>query len=205
MAGTWRCKECGNLNHDTDSVCLDCHSEEWSGEHGRVAVGRRYSMTKDEWDTVQLSPLWTFKLVSEIDGVSDRQEHQTLVAMLGNSQVFDSFLLREACGAVARDLESAVSRQVEDPRSLEEALCEVGRVVDGALSPSDAEEFKRDLIALGVTISRASGGGVFGGGDKMSQIEARALCFMAAVLGVEEFAAEPDRARSTACLPPREM
>lgn len=205
MAESWRCKECGNVNRDTDSLCLDCRSDEWSGDDGRVAVGRRYSLTKDEWETVQLSPLWTFKLVSEIDGTADRQEHQTLVAMLANSQVFDSFLLREACGAVARDLERSVSRQAEDPRSLEEALCEVGRVIDAALSPSDAEEFKRDLIALGVTISRASGGGVFGGGDKMSQIEARALCFMATVLGVEEFAAEPDRARSTACLPPREV
>jgi len=205
MAGTWRCKECGNLNRETDTLCLDCCSNEWSGEHGRVAVGRRYSLTKDEWETVQLSPLWTFKLVSEVDGISDRLERQALVAMLGNSQIFDSFLLREACGAVARDLENAICRQAEDPRSLEEGLCQVGRMVDGALSPSDAEEFKKDLIALGVMISKASGGGVFGGGDKMSQIEAGALCFMAAVLGVEHGAAAPGKAHSTACLPPRKL
>ncbi|MGH7564854.1 MAG: hypothetical protein ACREK5_10605, partial [Gemmatimonadota bacterium] len=120
-----------------------------------------------------------------------RQERKSLVALLGNGQLFDSFLLREACGALARDLESATSRQAQDPRSLEEAFCEVGRVLDGALSPSDAEEFKKDLVALGVTISKASGGGVFGGEDKMSRIEARALSFMATVLGVEPVSAGP--------------
>lgn len=205
MAGTWRCKECGNVNHDTDALCLDCRSDEWSVENGRVAVGRRYSLTNDEWETLQLSPLWTFKLVSEIDGNADHRERDALVAMLGSSQAFESFLLREACGAVARDLEKAISRQAEDPRSLEDGLCEVGRVVDSTLPPSDAEEFKKNLVALGVTISKASGGGAFGGGDKMSQVEARALCFMASILGVEEVAEEPGRARSTACLPPREV
>ena len=99
----------------------------------------------------------------------------------------------------------ALSRQAQDPRSLEDALCEVGRVVDGVLSPTGAETFKKDLIALGITISKASGGGAFGGGGKMSQVEARALCFMAAVLGVEQGDPEPDQARSTACLPPRQV
>lgn len=191
MAESWRCKECGNLNQGTDSNCLDCRSEEWAGTYAKIAVGRRYSLTKDEWETVLLSPLWTFKLVSEIDGTSDRQEQKALVAMLGNAQLFGSFLLREACGALARDLENATSRQAQDPRTLEEAFCEVGRVVDGALSPSDAEEFKRDLLALGVTISKASGGGVFGGEDKMSRIEAKALCFMATVLGIEAVSPGP--------------
>lgn len=205
MDESWRCKECGNLNQGTDSECLDCRSGEWAGTDAKIAVGRRYSLTKDEWETVQLSPLWTFKLVSEIDGTSDRQERKALVTMLGTSQLFGSFLLREACGALARDLENATSRQAQDPRTLEEAFCDVGRVVDRTLSPSDAKEFKKDLVALGVTISKASGGGAFGSGDKMSQVEARALCFMASILGVEEFAAEPDRARSTACLPPRDV
>ena len=191
MAEFWRCKECGNVNRGTDSECLDCRSEEWAGTDAKIAVGRRYSLTKDEWETVQLSPLWTFKLVSEIDGTSDRQERKALVAMLGNAQLFGSFLLREACGALARDLENATFRQAQDPRTLEEAFCEVGRVVDSALSPSDAEEFKRDLLALGVTISKASGGGVFGGESKMSQIEAKALCFMATVLGIEAVSPGP--------------
>ncbi|MGH7563808.1 MAG: hypothetical protein ACREK5_05240, partial [Gemmatimonadota bacterium] len=113
MAETWRCKECGNLNRGTDSHCPDCRSEEWAGADARVAVGRRYSLTKEEWETVQLSPLWAFKLVSEIDGCSVRQERKSLVALLGNGQLFDSFLLREACGALARDLESATSRQAQ--------------------------------------------------------------------------------------------
>ncbi|MGH7572619.1 MAG: hypothetical protein ACREMK_12360 [Gemmatimonadota bacterium] len=185
MDEIWRCRECGNLNHGTDTHCLDCSSEEWAGAEAKVPVGRRYSLNKEEWDTLQLSPLWTFKLVSEIDGNSDRQERKVLISMLGSAQLFGSFLLREACGALARDLESATSRQAQDTRSLEDAFCEVGRVVDNALSPSDAEEFKKDLISLGVSISRASGGGVFGGEDKMSRVEERALCFMAAVLGVE--------------------
>lgn len=205
MAETWRCKDCGNVNRDADTECLDCSSDEWSGDSARVPVGRRYSLTKEEWEAVQLSPLWAFKLVSEIDGNADRQERQALVSLLGSSQAFDSFLLREACCAVARDLESALARQATDSRSLEDALCEVGRVVDGAMSRSDAEEFKRDLVSLGITISKASGGGAFGGGDRMSRAEAQALCFMASILGVEEIAAEPDQARSTACLPPREV
>ncbi len=191
MAETWRCKDCGNLNRGTDSHCLDCRSEEWTGAPRRVAVGRRYSLSEEEWETVQLSPLWAFKLVSEIDGTSDRQERKALVEMLSSAQLFGSFLLREACGALARDLENATSRQGQDSRNLEEAFCDVGRVVDSVLSPSDAEEFKKDLVALGVTISKASGGGVFGGEDKTSRIEAKALCFMAAVLGIEPVSVGP--------------
>ena len=183
MPETWRCRECGNLNHATDSACLDCCSAEWA--KGRVPVGRRYSLTTEEWETVQLSPLWTYQLVSEIDGTADRQERKALVSMLRSAQMFGSFLLREACGALARDLEDAIARQDRDPRSLEEAFCDVGRVIDSALPPDDAEEFKRDLLGLGVTISRASGGGVFGGEDKMSRIEAKALCFLANLLGIE--------------------
>ena len=185
MPGTWRCKQCGNLNREADSECLDCSSEEWAESDARVAVGRRYSLTKDEWETVQLSPLWTFKLVAEIDGRTDRQERQALTTMLNNGQLFGSFLLREACGAVARDMDAAIARQAEDPRSLEEAFCDLGQVIDGALSTSDAEHFKKDLLALGATIARASGGGIFGGEDKMSEVEARALSFVASILGIE--------------------
>ena len=197
MAGTWRCKVCGNLNRGVDPECLDCCSEEWTGTDAQVAVGRRYSLTQEQWQAVQRAPLWTFKLVSEIDGNPDRQERQALIAMLNSGMLFDSFLLREACGAVARDVEAALSRHQEDPCSLEEAFCDVGRAVEAALSPSDAEEFKKDLVKLGVTIARASGGGLFGGADKMSEIEARALCFMATVLGVEPDFVGPGRVDPT--------
>ena len=185
MPGTWRCKQCGNLNREEDLECLDCTSGEWAEPDARVAVGRRYSLTKDEWVTVQLSPLWTYKLVAEIDGRPDNQERQALIMMLNSGQLFESFLLREACGAVARDMDVALVRQSEDSRSLEEVFCDLGRVIDGALPPPDAEGFKKDLLALGVTIATASGGGLFGGENKMSELEGRALSFMASILGIE--------------------
>lgn len=191
MEGTWRCKECGNLNRETDSDCLDCHSGEWTGGPARVAVGRRYSLTEEEWETIRLSPLWTFRLVSEIDGTSDGRERDSLTAALANGQLFGSFLLREACGAIARDLEEVVSREAEDPRTIEEAFCDLGRVIDDTLSRADAEEFKKNLVELGVTIARASGGGLFGGGDRMSEVETRALSFMTTVFGIHPLSKGP--------------
>lgn len=152
---------------------------------GHVTVGRTFSLTEAEWRVLQFAPLWTFTLVAGCDRNPDAQERDALIASLNASQIIESCLLREACGAAARDSEALLSRFDQDARGCEEGLRDVARVVGSVLSTSEAEEFKRGLLALGVAIARASGGGLFGGGDRTSAVEEEALIRAGALLGVD--------------------
>lgn len=152
---------------------------------GGVNVGRTFSLTEEEWQALQFAPLWMFTLMAEIDRNPDDQERDALIASLNASQLIESCLLREACGAVARDSQGLLSRFAQDPRDCEQGLRDVARVVSSVLSTSEAEEFKRGLLALGVAIARASGGGLFGCGAKASVVEEEALGRVAGFLGVD--------------------
>lgn len=192
MGDVWRCDGCGNHNPESGSTCLRCGAE--PGGSSRVAVGRRVFLGPEEWEALRTAPLATFFYVSGVDRNLDEGEQKAMVATLAGAQLFDSFLLREACGQLARELDdSDLERPPEeiDEEEFDRALRRVARVLDERLDEEEATAFRRGLVDLARIVAQATGGGLFGGGGRISRVEAEAIETIGDALDYREEAPAP--------------
>lgn len=186
MSDIWRCEGCENRNPGSGSTCLRCGSARAASS--RVRVGREVYLGPDEWKILRTAPLATFFYVSGVDRNLDEGERKAMIATLAGAQLFDSFLLREACGRLARELDEADLEREPDEREeeFEDAMRQVARVLDRRLDEEEAGAFRRGLIDLARIVAGATGGGVFGGANRVSEVETGAIEAIGDALGHRE-------------------
>lgn len=139
--------------------------------------------TKEEWTTLQFSPLWMFTLVAGADERIDEKEFRALVKELAEAMLYREPLVQRVFLSVATDLLAVMQAYKDDPRDVLQGLKDTARVLSRRVSPEQANNFKKALLLVGQKVAEASGGGLFGG-EKVSDQEKAALVLAAMTLGV---------------------
>ena len=184
MPESWRCDGCGNENAASATACVRCS---WTpGSSARVVVGKEYYFEDEEWEALKTVPLVTFFYVAGIDRHLDENERKAMCAALSSAQLFDSPLLRETCGRIARRLdETELKKPTEKlgPEDVENVMSRACRVLDKCVPDEEADAFRKGVIDLANLVAEASGGGLFGGPVRTSELEAGAIDAIGKALG----------------------
>ena len=141
------------------------------------------SLTAEDWNELELAPLWVLSAVGAADGKIDKSERAALVEGLrGGAEHADAFV-GGVFARVSENFDAIWDRYMSDERFAVHGLRTVGDVVDRVADPVQALHFKQTLVQLGVDVADASGG-VLGLGDKRSRAERKALADVANALRV---------------------
>ena len=138
--------------------------------------------TAAEWRTLQFAPLWTFTAVAGADQNIDEKEVEALGRELSRAGLFKEPLVQEVLSSVVRDLGNIMKAYTEDPRMVIEGLQEVASVLAKRVPARQAENFKRAMLYIGHQVAKASGGGIFGRREKISDEEKAAIVLVAVAL-----------------------
>lgn len=142
-------------------------------------MGVKDDFTKEEWSTILFTPLWVFTLVSAIDGETDDQETAALSQILGNIYSFDTSFTRDVLAELNKALDSISADYKADPRDILVGLQEAADLLDQKLPGKEANDFKFDMILIGLNIAESSGG--FWSG-KISRAQAFGIASVAVML-----------------------
>jgi hypothetical protein len=131
--------------------------------------------TVDEWHTLQFAPLWVCTAVAGADGTVDKKEIGAVSKELSEWAQFKEPLAQEVLLSVGQDLENVMAQYQADSRNVLTGLKDVADLLDQKATQEQAKNFKGALLHIGRNIAQASGGGLFGMGDKISAEEKTAL------------------------------
>ncbi|HEY4688703.1 MAG TPA: hypothetical protein VIK33_05280 [Anaerolineae bacterium] len=138
-------------------------------------MNNRSLFTADEWRTLQFAPLWVFTAVAGADRSVDEKEVAALAKEIADWALYKEPLVQEILLSVALDLSNMMAQYRADSRNVMTGLSNVADVLDRKATVDQAKNFKGAMVLLGRNIAQASGGGLFGAGDKMSGDEKAAL------------------------------
>jgi predicted nucleic acid-binding Zn-ribbon protein len=133
-----------------------------------------------EWQTLQFAPLWVFSLTAGIDNDIDEKEIGALSQELAEAGLYRNGLARMVLYSVGETLQATMAAYGADSRDPLGGLTEVADLLDRKLPSDEGEGFKRALLTIGLSVSRASGGEA--GGDPVSAEEKMALMLVAGAL-----------------------
>lgn len=133
-----------------------------------------------EWRTLQFAPLWVFSTTAGADNVIDEREVAALSQELAEAGLYRNDLARTVLYSLAENLEAAMAAYAADPRDTLGGLSEVADLLERKVPAAEADGFKQALIAIGLSICHASGGGF--GVDPMSDEERLAVLLIAGAL-----------------------
>jgi len=136
------------------------------------------SYTSSEWHTLQFGPLWVFAAVAGADKKIDDKEAGALAKELAEWAQFNEPLAQEVLLSVGNDLSNIMSLFNADTRDVMAGFRDVADLLDRKATPQQSKGFKGALLLIGRNIAQASGGGMFGTGDKMSNEEKNALALI---------------------------
>jgi hypothetical protein len=140
------------------------------------------SFTASEWRTLQFAPLWVFTAVAGADKKIDDKEMAAMSKELSEALLFKDLLAREVIVSVATDFENIMRLYNADSRDVLEGLKDTADILDRKADQDRIRGFKGALLLIARNIAEASGGGMFGMGEKVSKEEKTALVLVAMAL-----------------------
>jgi hypothetical protein len=142
----------------------------------------RESYTAEEWRTLQFAPLWVFAAVASADGNIDEKKVGGLAKELSEWAQFKEPLVQEVLLSLGTDLASIMARYTADSRNVMVGLKDVADLLDKKSTPEQAKNFKGAMLLIGRNIAQASGDGLGGGFDTISQEGKTALALIVIAL-----------------------
>jgi len=140
--------------------------------------------TPEEWQLLKLLPFQVFVLVAGADGRIDKEEIAQLQKDLRDAPFYKDALHRELFIDIVSSDINALILEVADVSKLVERANRMKTVLKQKLTPDEYQSFLGSMFINGLKVARASGGGVLGLGDKVSEEEKRALATFAAIFEV---------------------
>ena len=138
-------------------------------------MASKSSFSSKEWELIKDSPDWVYAALAAADG------REALVTKISESRGFskalkgyktNSQLIKDV---IADDSKPAKAIKNATLSSAEEALQQIGTILDKKSDPDDAEAFREFLMSIGQTVAEAAGEKIFGLGDDVSKHESKAL------------------------------
>jgi len=140
------------------------------------------SFTPEEWRTLQFAPLRAFYLVAGADSKVDVKETEEMIKTLNEAAFFIEPLVREVLFSIVSDFNNILAKLQTEKRNFLDGLRDVADILDKKATPEVAKNFKTALLHIAHKIAEASGGGLFGMGDKVSDSEKAAITGIAVAL-----------------------
>lgn len=135
-----------------------------------------------DWQAVTLAPLWVFDAVARADKKDpDDKERAAFAAAI--KAIPHAFFTAFVYANLRKNVDALTAVQRSAAREPLQALGEIDTLLRNYPKQHEAEEYRRDLVALAQTIAGASGG-VLGLGSKVSDREAAVIGRIRAVLRV---------------------
>ena len=136
--------------------------------------------TDEEWQLLKILPFQVFILVAGADGRIDQEEVAQLQKDLRDAPFYKDALHKELFLDILSSDINALIREAADVSKLAERASQVKALLKQKLTPDEYQRFLGSMFINGVRVARASGGGVLGLGEKVSDEEKRALTAFAA-------------------------
>lgn len=141
--------------------------------------------TAEEWSLLKTLPFHVFILVAGSDKKIDKKEKEQLKQHLESAPYYKDALHREvAVDILSSDMEGLI-RQAADFSQFAARASRIKEFLREKLSSDEYQRFVASLFVDGLKIARASGGGPFGLGDKVSDEEKVALAALATVFDLD--------------------
>jgi len=141
--------------------------------------------TQEEWQLLKLLPFQVFVLVAGADGRIDKEEVAQLQKDLRDAPFYKDLLHRELFIDILSSDINALITEAADVTKLAARASQMKAILQQKLTPEEYQRFVGSMFINGVKVARASGGGVLGLGDKVSEEEKRALALFAAMFDLD--------------------
>jgi len=138
-----------------------------------------------EWLTLQFTPFWVFSEVAHADGNIDQKEEKSFVEILRHTVKINNSLVRRILVSISNDFDGVNSSFLKESRGNFEGVKDAVALVD-KISPEDSRKFRISMFVIGHKIANASGGGLLGLGDKISDSEKQSLDKISKILNFSE-------------------
>lgn len=113
-------------------------------------------LSLEEWQILQLSLCAVFFKIADADGKIDRKETSAIEKFYKNHDSLKMSAIKEVISD-NDNFDSLYDMFLNFGKSSKEILSQTSFILDSKLESSDANSFKKHLIALGVYIANASG------------------------------------------------
>jgi len=141
--------------------------------------------TQEEWQLLKLLPFQVFVLVAGADGRIDKEEVAQLQKDLRDAPFYKDLLHRELFIDILSSDINALITEAADVTKLAARASQMKAILQQKLTPEEYQRFVGSMFINGVKVARASGGGVLGLGDKVSEEEKRALALFATMFDLD--------------------
>jgi hypothetical protein len=141
--------------------------------------------TQEEWQLLKLLPFQVFVLVAGADGRIDKEEVAQLQKDLRDAPFYKDVLHRELFVDILSSDINALIKEAADATKLAERAGKMKAILQQKLTPEEYQRFVGSMFINGLKVARASGGGILGLGDKVSEEEKRALTMFATVFELD--------------------
>lgn len=141
--------------------------------------------TQEEWQLLKLLPFQVFVLVAGADGRIDKEEVAQLQKDLRDAPFYKDPLHRELFIDILSSDINALITEAADVTKLAARASQMKAILQQKLTPEEYQRFVGSMFINGVKVARASGGGVLGLGDKVSEEEKRALALFATMFDLD--------------------
>ena len=135
----------------------------------------RESYAPAEWRTLQMSFFWIHLAVANADGKIDAKETEAFTTEMKRWVQSSEPLVRELVLTFSMEVKDVLREFALDGRGAPKGLSDAADILDRKATPSQARELKATLLLIGQKVASASGGGMFGLGQKISEQEKSAL------------------------------
>jgi len=145
----------------------------------------REKFTQKEWELLKLLPFHVFVLVAGADQKIDEAEVAQLNEDLRTAPLYKDPLHRELFVDILTSDINALVKKAMDISKLVERANQMKTILKEKLTSEEYQRFVGSMFINGLKIARASGGGLLGLGDKVSEEEKRALLLFAAMFDLD--------------------
>lgn len=125
-------------------------------------MANRSSFTAEDWETLQFTAHWVAGAVASADGTVDAEEemafNRALMQTVELAGATPTTLWEQVVVSLTKAAPDMLDRYANDQRSVQEGLGDAADILERHLPAEEAEEFKRAVWALGISIATASGG-----------------------------------------------
>lgn len=139
-----------------------------------------------ELSILSYAPMVVFFIVASADGSIDKKEINAFRKALVKGIMTDSETLLKVAVLAVSEFETMITQLLNKEVNVQQTLLEITSIINTRLPEDEANQFKKGLLDLGVSVASASGGflGMFG--SKIDKHEKQALDALKAILKIEE-------------------
>jgi hypothetical protein len=141
--------------------------------------------SQEEWELLKLLPFQVFIMAAGADGRIDKEEVAQLQKDFRDAPFYKDELHKELFIDILSSDINALIREAGNVTKLLERSSQMKAILKQKLTPEEYQRFLGSMFMNGVKVTRASGGGILGLGDKVSEEEKRALATFAATFELD--------------------